>query len=484
MPPLAFRIGRYSAAEGTEQLERQKRETARLCESHGYEDGGWFGLDNESGNVETRRRQGKSDQTPTVTWALAQVAEAKNRWPNRGVVVVAWKDARLWRDVSQKEAVRRALAEWPDVWVHTGDGLTRPRAAADTFRSTVVAAGNQFYADSVRELIVARHQERIANGKPASGWPGFGHRRACGCGPKQRCGIAEEHDRWVRDEREAPILLSAVNDILNGTPVAAVVRRFNEDGVPSRLGGAWQITNIKRTLMAPRLAGILVRSGEEVGTTDYIEPLIDEPTFRRLQGKLAKRTETRQRLGMQLLTGVLFCGKCGKQMNSNIKGSKKPTRLYACRYCGGVNINADAVERVLTRVLFDVLDNTNVSEFIESDATAAVLGVELHDLEQELQELVDAAAEIPTKLYIAKARALESRMVEARDRLRKSSTANEAAVWIVQSKRIRRGWKKLGTDAQRTIILDVLGRFDVAPGGSGHAATDERVLGRLSRRAG
>ena len=205
--PIAFRVGRYSSTDGDRQLSRQDADTLALCEANGYEDGGWFGVDDESGSVDTRRRQGKSDVPPTLRWAMDKISAAKMIWPHRPVVLVGWKEARLWRDVSEKEAVRRFLKQWRDATWHTYEGVKNPHSATDTLVSTVVAGGNQFYADSVREAIIRAHEERLHARKPVTGWPGFGHRR--------------DGDYWRLDPIEAPLLRQAIDDVLEGVPDGA-----------------------------------------------------------------------------------------------------------------------------------------------------------------------------------------------------------------------------------------------------------------------
>lgn len=470
MAPIAFRIGRYSSTDGDRQLDRQAADTLALCQANGYEDGGWFGVDDESGNVDTRRRQGKSDVPPTIAWAMREVMAAKDRWPRRPVILVGWKEARLWRDVSEKEAVRRFLKQWKDVTWHTYEGVKDPHSATDTLVSTVVAGGNQFYADSVREAVMRAHEERLRAGKPVTGWPGFGHRR--------------DGDRWVADETEAPLLRAAIQDVLQGAPTASIVKRWTEAGVPTRLGGNWTISTIRKMLTAPRLAGILVHAGREVGRTDYIEALIDEPTLRRLQAKLSARKATRQRLGMQLLTGVLLCGRCGAPMNSNMKGSKPNVRVYSCRACGGVNINGEAVDRVMTDALFRALEDSGAStiDSHEKGATDTILE-ELAVLDAEEAELADAAAELPVSVIRAKGGAIEKRRMQLRRQLGLAQEASDANAWFTRSAEVRAAWDSYPTDKKRNVILDVLGRMTVLPGGAGHQATPERVAARLRRLA-
>lgn len=486
MPPLAFRVGRYSSTEGDQQLDRQEADTLKLCDLHGYEDGGWFGLDDESGSVDTRRRQGKIDTPPTLRWAMDRISEAKEIWPKRAVVLVAYKEARLWRDVTQKEELRRFLAKWRDVTWHTTEGLKDPASATDTFVSTVVAGGNQFYADSVRELVVNAHRARAAQLKPATGWPGFGHKREIVSDDGR--GNVVFSDRYIIDEEPAALLRAAIGQILGGRPMAHIRNEWIEKGVPSRLGGEWTLTTMRRMFTAPRLAGILVFSGEEIGPSPYIEAIIDEPTLRLLQHRLldAARRQTRHRLGMQMLTGVLVCGKCGRRLNSTVKGSRTPARSYACMRNGCVSIKASAVERVMKRLLFDALERSGIEAFeVDNSEAVADLLRELSALEAEELELEEVAAELSVPVLHAKSKALRERQQIVREGIEAVSTTGEQAThWIQRKREITEGWESLDLDTKRSALFDVLGQYAVNSGGSGHTATDDVVLARLHRLDG
>jgi hypothetical protein len=399
---------------------------------------------------------------------MDKITAAKLIWPHRPVVLVGWKEARLWRDVSEKEAVRRFLKQWRDATWHTYEGVKNPHSATDTLVSTVVAGGNQFYADSVREAIVRAHEKRLHARKPVTGWPGFGHRR--------------DGDHWRLDPIEAPLLRQAIDDVLEGVPMAAVVKRWTEAQVPTRLGGQWTISTLKKILTAPRLAGILVYSGREVGRTEYIEPVIDEPTLRRLQSKMAARKASRARLDRQLLTGILVCGKCSSLLNSTVKGSRTPARVYSCRNCGGVSINGRAVEDVMTDALFRALQEGGAdavrADGVDNDAQVLA---ELAFIDDEEAALADAASELPVTVLRAKGAALLKRRHELHKQLGLTHEALDTNAWYDRADEVRAAWDDYSTDKKRNVMLQVLGRVKVLPGGSGHNATPERMAARLRR---
>jgi hypothetical protein len=482
MRPLAFRVGRYSTKDAGDSLDRQNAHTVTLCTANDYDDGGWYGVDDESGNADTRARQGKDSTPPTLRWAMEQIEQAKVTYPDRAVVLVAWKEARLFRDVTEKESLRRFMQRWRDVWWHTFEGTRNPHNAADTMVSTVTAGTNQFYADSVRELIMDKHASRLNDKKVPAGTLGFGHRREV-LGKDPKTGADIYGDRWLVEKKEAALLRGAIEGYLNGTPIAAIRDRWIENGVATRNNGTWTITTIKRMFSQPRLAGILFRNGREHGRSDYIEPIIDEPTFRRLQARIAENPKpTRARLGRQLLTGVLFCGKCDSDsvLNSNVKGSQPTTRVYACRKCGGCNINGEAVDHVVTEALFRALEaggGTKVSTNDRKEAAKITKALEALDL--EVNDLARAADGLPVSVLVAKSKSINEEREHLLRRLAVVEEKADARRWYLKATEITRAWASYDNDRKRQIILDVLGRYQVMPGGSGRRATPEQIASRL-----
>ena len=225
------------------------------------------------------------------------------------------------------------------------------------------------------------------------------------------------------------------------------------------------ISTLKKILTAPRLAGILVYSGREVGRTDYIEPIIDEPTLRRLQAKMNARKASRARLDRQLLTGILVCGKCSTLLNSTIKGSRTPARVYSCRNCGGVSINGAAVENVMTDALFRALQQGG-ADAVQSDGadTNAQVLAELAFLDDEEAALADASADLPVSVLRAKGASILKRRNELRKRLGITQEVLDAHAWYDRADEVRAAWDSYSTDKKRNVMIQVLGRMKVFPG--------------------
>lgn len=473
--PLAFRIGRYSTNDGDRSLDRQIEDTLALCTANDYEDGGWFGAIDESGNTDTRERQGKGE-APTLTWVKERVEWASQTFPGRPLRIVAWKDSRLWRDVSEKERIRRILKKLPDAKTHTFDGLRDPNSASDTFVSTVLTGVDQHFSDVTRENVIRAQEARRAYGLPGTGWPGYGHRKEdahkdCRQGVPCLC-------RWVKVPEEAREIEDIIARLLEGEPINAVVRDMNDRKVPTRRNRpAWATTTVRKMVTAPRLAGIPVHKGKELVATGIIEPIIDEITLRKVQRLFAGRlVGSGVRSGQLLLTGLLTCNACGNGLNGTMK---EGIRRYHCRHCWGVFVKADVVESVVTELLFLTLNDEGFRRGLSTAPDTGDTLAAIESTEAEIATLAEAASVIPTAVYVAKARHLAEQLDTLRQRLRATATTSTAATWVADLPRLTAEWEELEPFAKRRVISDVLGPITVLPGQRGGKATRAEVAARL-----
>lgn len=102
---------------------------------------------------------------------------------------------------------------------------------------------------------------------------------------------------------------------LSGMPIPAIVRTANAERLPTAKGGAWAHTSIRHILDNPSYAGYPSWGGQRPETPSTAYPAIwDEATFRAVRAERARRRKGYTRRGGSMLTGVVFCRRCGRRM--------------------------------------------------------------------------------------------------------------------------------------------------------------------------
>jgi len=177
------------------------------------------------------------------------------------------------------------------------------------------------FAEFERALIIERTKagkaRRAAEGKHPGG--------------RRRFGVEDDHET-IR-EAEARLLREAAKRLLDGETASSIVEQWNDQGIPARHGGPWQVTPLRNQLRNPRVVPIL-----GADTYGRLLELFDAPDRRRL-GRPAEH----------LLSGILRC-QCGQPMYSVDTG--KGQSAYRCqkakgsggrsRGCGTVSISERA----------------------------------------------------------------------------------------------------------------------------------------------
>ncbi len=130
------------------------------------------------------------------------------------------------------------------------------------------------------------------------------------------------------------------------------------------------------------------------------EAIIDEQTFKRVQIERQKRSTKNVITSSYLLTGLLYCGKCGAKMRYQRWGKNLKIYCYSQQTskpnlvkdpdCDNTRYNAEEVETEVLRALFDVTDGMVAQSRPLTQKTTAV---------QSLQERYDRIAAKIKRLY-------------------------------------------------------------------------------------
>jgi DNA invertase Pin-like site-specific DNA recombinase len=340
---LYLRISQDRAGEAA-GVERQRKDALRLGKSRSFDIIDTF-EDNDRSAYSGRRR-------PEWERLLAAVKSGDVK------VVIAWSNDRLYRTAEQQLRLMSAVKDAGGVIVTVKDGEDDPGSAGGRLKMQVLASVAEFESARKAERIEAWHEQRVASGLPnAGGRRPYGYRR--------------EGGSFVIQPDEAAVIRRVVRDLLHGRSVSGLVKSLNAEGVPTAQGARWNNQNLKRTVLAPAVAGL--RAHKRTATLvqgawpaiikpaqrDLLIGLFNDPTRPRRGGGPTTRT--------RLLSGLLVCGRCGSKMYGD-----GASGAYTCHNstggCGGVRISRQVDDFVWAAALDRLRDLPDDDDAPEVDA--------------------------------------------------------------------------------------------------------------------
>jgi DNA invertase Pin-like site-specific DNA recombinase len=194
---------------------------------------------------------------------------------------------------------------------------------------------------------------------------------------------------------EVDALRWAAAQVLAGVSLNAIVATLNDRGIRTATGKAWRPTELRRVLVRPRNAGLMVHRGQVVGAAGW-PAVLDEDTWRGVVAVLSdsgRRTNTTV-ARRWLLSGLARCGVCGGPVKSFSAGSgatrKRPPRpVYTCRTGKHVIRDAAEVDAFVEAVILERLSRPDARELLVADRRADTAALHLRDaaLAERLVEL-------------------------------------------------------------------------------------------------
>ncbi|OMC44101.1 serine recombinase [Mycobacterium sp. IS-2888] len=193
-------------------------------------------------------------------------------------------------------------------------------------------------------------------------------------------------------EPEATMIRTAVVDVLAGKSIKQVAREWNATGVTGTRGNKFTAPNVRRLLVNPRYAGLVVHNGKVVGPGNWT-PLVDPDTHRGLVAFLSDPSRIicasfeKRYMG----SGVYRCGVCGGPLrHAESGGRNKGMRRYECRESNShLVVSGTKLDEYVEAFVLHVLSNTDIhkrlgeTQDIDVDAlhaTRAALQARLDEL--------------------------------------------------------------------------------------------------------
>lgn len=201
-----------------------------------------------------------------------------------------------------------------------------------------------------------------------------------------------EADGVTIREHEARWLRHAADEVMAGIPLSQVARDLNAAEVTTTGGREWTGNEVRRVLLRPRVAGLIVHNGQEAGRAEW-PAIIDEDRWRGLCAMLddpARRTN-RGAPTRHLGSGLFLCGLCGSTLRSS---TAKGRRHYTCLPSKHLTRHGPPVEDLVAAVIVERLRQPDATELLAPRTPdTSALHTDAQAVRERLQELARLYAE-------------------------------------------------------------------------------------------
>lgn len=183
-----------------------------------------------------------------------------------------------------------------------------------------------------------------------------------------------EDKTYVIDPETAPIVKDVFAMYAAGSTEAEIVAELNRRGLRTRSGVAYNRSSLKRVLKNEKYIGVYTYK-DIIRDEDVVPPIVDKETFRKVQDMLKvnrKMPSHKWSYSDYLLTGKVYCGKCGSAM-VGMSGTGRLGKKY-CYYlclkkhndksCDKSNIKQDDLESIVLENAYRILDDQKVLDYI------------------------------------------------------------------------------------------------------------------------
>lgn len=341
-----------------------------------------------------RAVSGKTDNRPSFQKMLKDADKGKFQY------LIAWKSNRLGRNMLNAMVNEERLREAGVKCVYVEEDFDDSAAGRFALRSMMNV--NQFYSENMAEDIQRGLRDSASECKCLGTMP-YGFKKG-------------DDGKYVINDDEAEIVREVFRRVANGEPQINIADDMNARGIPRRKGKKtfqWTKSSFQNILHNEKYTGVYKYM--DIVVPGGMPRIIDDELFRKVQEVTTTKknpyqnTRRRTKNGLYLLTGKLFCGKCGAAM-SGISGTARDGNLkfyYVCQNkrtehsCNKKNVPRDWIENkvaeaitnfVLTDETIDWIADIAV-EYSKNAVEASDLNIlysQLSDVERSLANIMKA----------------------------------------------------------------------------------------------
>lgn len=324
-----------------------------------------------------RAVSGKTDQRPQFQ---RMMRDAHNGGFD---FVISWKSNRMGRNMMQAMVNEAKLAGLGIRCLYVEEDFDDTAAGRFALRNMMNV--NQFYIENMAED-VKRGMMDNASRCMVNNLPPFGYKKGA-------------DGRFEIVEPEAEVVREIYGRIISGWSIFDIQTDLNQRGIKTRRGGEWKKQSFSRLLSNEKYIGVYRFA--DVVTEGGVPAILDRSTFDKVQKILSEKKKPRgkQRMnGEYLLTGKVFCGKCGSPMGAQCGTGKSGKKFdyYMCnrrRYdhaCNKDNVPKDRLERAVAEAIKSELMDDGFIDAVVSGYERSIATMRNDQKKEELQaELAD-----------------------------------------------------------------------------------------------
>ncbi len=264
--------------------------------------------------------------------------------------LIAWKSNRMGRNMLNAMVNEERLRDAGIKCYYAEEDFDDNAAGRFALRSMMNV--NQFYIENMAEDIKRGLLDSAKAGKVIGTVP-YGYKKG-------------EDSRYEVHEEEAAIVREVYQRVANGEPLIDIARNLNDRGITRRRGKQrlpWGKSSFQNLLHNEKYIGVykytdvIIPDGMPRIVSDELYDKVQEVTNTKKNPYQNKRRRTNN--GYYLLTGKLFCGKCGAMMVgvSGVGKDNRPHFYYICQGkrlrhdCDKKNVRRDVIEDMVTEAI-------------------------------------------------------------------------------------------------------------------------------------
>lgn len=336
-----------------------------------------------------RAISGRTDNRPDFQRMMKDALSGQFRY------VIAWKSNRMGRNMLEAMQNEELLTSYGIRILYTEENFDD--TAAGRFAARSMMNVNQFYSEAMAEDIKRGLRDNALNCKTTNGNLPLGYK-------------SDADLKYVISEPEAAIVREIFTRVANGVAFATIAEDLNQRGIKTGAGKAWGKGSFSHMVTNERYRGVYIY--DDIRIEGGIPRIISDDLFFRVQ-EVLKTKKNPQGLGPRaygdyLLTGKLFCGRCGSPMVGVSGTSKTGTlhRYYACQHhlkkqCAKKNVRQEDIESAVAEAITRYALTDEMIELIADqtidynkrkleNSDVGLLEVQLKDTQKALENIMKA----------------------------------------------------------------------------------------------